>query len=81
MSMCRPALRSTIPRCECVLKVMHKHLTKDLINLFFWQTYDNPSAAKAYRAALQKKDPQANQKIYRAHYPGWIESQKNCAWL
>ena len=81
MSMCRARMRSSIPKCECILKTMRKHLTKDHINIIFWLNYDNPPAGRAYLSELRKKDPLTNRKSYNAAHPAWIESQKNCLWL
>src|SRR5436190_19093511 len=81
MSMCRPVMRSSIPKCECILKTMGKYLTKEHMNLIFWLNYDNPSAARAYLSELRKRDPLTNRKFYNASRPGWIEAQKNCMWL
>ena len=79
--MCRAMFRGTIAKCECILKTMHKHITREHANIIFWLNYDNPSAARAYLAERRKRDPQMNRKFYNASYPGWIEAQKNCTWL
>src|SRR5204862_518224 len=46
MSMCRAMFRGTIAKCECILKTMHKRITREHANIIFWLNYDNPSAAR-----------------------------------